>query len=253
MMQAALVDLADRKLRDAKQRAQQLLAQWQATIQQIEAEEKHVGCALLHADMEVNIPVDLAKRLPEANYLEVVVMRGRATQGFSDAVTHATSVLKTEIQRSETVNKEAEAGIVAVQTNHNESLRQAESRCKSKEGSKAMASVVIAFAIIGAVASEIGLYGLANSLSMTSQHSSTLQIVTVLCVLFGWLVGLLVVLVIVKVFERLSANSAFSRTRKTLSHEFNGRLFEFNATITEGANRLKAAKAALARLPCENG
>ena len=271
-MKLALDDLHGKKLREGKRRAQGLLTQWEQAIQQVKEDEKRVGCPLVPKDSAIDTPSDLGKQLPDANYLAVVEICDRAAERLRETVSHARTSLQQEIRRCETAQKQAEAGIVAAQATRDATLSRAESECASKVGSKLPAGVGRLFAFIGAVAPEIGL-GIwyqarfeswkrssppwpepsdpnFDSITKTiSEQLNSLSRQFVPYVLFSWLVGLLTVLGAIKVYERLLANSVFNRMKHRIAREFEGRLFEHTATIAESTNRLKAAQAALSRLP----
>lgn len=248
-MKLALDDLHQSKLRKARQDAQALLNQWQQTIRQIQEAETQADCALLPNDFAIESPVEMSRQLAEANYLTVVTIRDRAGQGISEGVNFAELTLNQEINRQKNAYENSKTNMVATEAARETALSLAKFHCEKKTGSQVLpGETFLPTLAVAAVVFEIGFVIWSSQL----ENSISAFFIRILCIVGGWLVGVLVVLPVlgaIKGFERLSADMKFERETHRISREFDARLSNHNATIAETANRLMAAQAARSLLP----
>lgn len=273
-MLADLASLHDRKLRDAKCHAERMLNQWQQAIDQIHEEEKWLGYPLLALELAFNMPGELAKQLPTANYLAVVEIRVRAGNGLSETLSYAINTLQEEVRRREKVCEGAQADIVAARTEHEGAISLA--RHKSQTNSKLDRTAGLVYATIAAVVTEfiacVAMQQMVVAREAWEREHSALEhwersvlahstegffwvmVMPILCFavfLLGWVIGPLICMAIRPRLAVLRANSQFREEKRRLELDFDVRHSNLIHLATKSLSHLQIAQASLARLPVQ--
>lgn len=256
-MQAALIDLADRKLRDAKRQTQKLVAQWQATIQQIMDEEKRVGCRLLPKDIAIHIPGDLARQIPTANYLTVVDIRNRVNDGWNASVNHARSSLWREIEKLGSARKAAIQTRKEARSEHEsyvtEAKRFADDHARWFHPPNPKEHRHGCGFLISAVISEIVLVGfcissysqLARAPAPASEWAGFAVIAGIAALFGGWLVGPLLLMFL----TGAGAARNLKEVKRRLQQTFDLRHSALAASAAKSQKAIDVAQDALSSLP----
>ncbi len=257
-MQVALVELADRKLRDAKEHARSLLTQWQQTINNIEHEAERVGFLFIPTDCAGENPVELLKQLPEANYLTTVEIRGRAIAGWNTLVNHARSSLEHEIRRLESVLETEEKAVDAARSDLQRNLTAAKSladdNAKFYDPPNQGSAHGCAFLIVGVISEVVLLISLmvaaAPHLSSPSLRPGTygggLFLLLFLATLFGgWIVGPILLMIIARWFSKLE----FQASERQITRRYEDHKFTLMVSLAKSQSEINVAKTVLSRLP----